>query len=195
MMIHFWGRVKVSDARNDPFGCAASEGGAPFVAPPPPDPAAPAGTRCAPPAGPDPGGPASLCPPFFPRRGYPGGAKLVSGRPPSCGRSAGPSRCGRCRLDPPGGEWRDAGHLRARSVLRAEVRVLRFLLRRRRGGRGARPVPRARRTGDGPDRPFVPRGGGCPRGYRVLRRGNADGPRAGPPPPAAPFRSRPPFGP
>src|SRR3989304_258164 len=129
MMIHFWGRVKVSDARNDPFGCAASEGGAPFVAPPA---GAPRG-RAPPPPAPPP----SLCPPFSLRRGSPGGAKLVSGRPPSCGDSAGPSRCGRCRLDPPGGEWRDAGHLRARSVLRAEVRGLRFLLRRRRGGRGA----------------------------------------------------------
>jgi len=36
--------------------------------------------------------PASLCPPFFLLRGYPGSAKLVLGRPPSCGDSAGPSR-------------------------------------------------------------------------------------------------------
>jgi hypothetical protein len=32
------------------------------------------------------------CPPFFLRRGYPGSAKLVLGRPPSCGDSAGPFR-------------------------------------------------------------------------------------------------------
>jgi len=36
--------------------------------------------------------PASLCPPFFLLRGYPGSAKLVPGRPPSSGDSAGPSR-------------------------------------------------------------------------------------------------------
>jgi hypothetical protein len=33
--------------------------------------------------------PASLCPPFFLLRGYPGSAELVPGRPPSCGDSAG----------------------------------------------------------------------------------------------------------
>jgi len=50
------------------LGCVASEGGAPFVA-----------RRamnlhgCA---------PASLCPPLFLLRGYPGSAKLVLGRPP-----------------------------------------------------------------------------------------------------------------
>jgi hypothetical protein len=63
-------------------GYVASEGGAPFVA-----------RRamnlhgCL---------PASLCPPFFLLRGYPGSAKLVLGRPPSCGDSAGPSRCMVC---------------------------------------------------------------------------------------------------
>ncbi|MGB7631276.1 MAG: hypothetical protein WBM29_09360, partial [Candidatus Deferrimicrobium sp.] len=34
-------------------------------------------------------------PPFFLLRGYPTGAKLGVGRPPSCGDSTGPSRCGR----------------------------------------------------------------------------------------------------
>ena len=33
--------------------------------------------------------PASLCPPFFLLRGYPSSAKLVLGRPPSSGDSAG----------------------------------------------------------------------------------------------------------
>ena len=65
-------------ARDTLFGCAASEGGAPFVA-----------RRavnlhgCA---------PVSLCPPFFLLRGYPSSAKLLLGRPPSCGDSAGPFR-------------------------------------------------------------------------------------------------------
>ena len=34
-------------------------------------------------------------PPVFLLRGYPGSAKLVLGRHPSCGVSAGPSRCAR----------------------------------------------------------------------------------------------------
>jgi hypothetical protein len=36
------------------------------------------------------GEPARLCPPFFLLRGYPSSAKLVLGRPPSSGDSAGP---------------------------------------------------------------------------------------------------------
>ena len=81
------------------------------------------------------------------------------------------------------GECRDAGDLRSRSVLRPQVRVLRFLLRGRRGG-GARPVSRARGAGDGPPAEGVSRRSERPGGHRVLRRGDADGPRAGPAQPA-----------
>ena len=114
---------RVGPLRESPSGCVASEGGAPFVArramnlhgcasaSKSPFPQIPAfesscaasegdsvrGSPC--------GEPArlrftSLCPPFFLLRGYPGSAKLVLGRPPSCGDSAEPSHYDVRQKDP-----------------------------------------------------------------------------------------------
>jgi hypothetical protein len=84
--------------REEVRGYAASEGGAPFVARRAVNLHGCAPTRfscCGGTPGsairPGVGRFTSLCPPFFLLRGYPSSAKLVLGRPPSSGDSAGPS--------------------------------------------------------------------------------------------------------